>query len=1220
MKFIANKGAPDIPLELLEAQESNKLVFFCGAGISYPAGLPSFSELVDDVYDSVAISKSDLEIEAIKGGYYDRALGLLEQRIQGSDQTGINKVRRAIINRLDIAVDADVSTHEAILELSKTKDEKLRVVTTNVDRGFSLTSFSKKLIIDSAPKLPVAKPHKWASLVHLHGLIDTENDKNGEHLVFTSGDFGSAYLTERWASKFVTELFSHFTILFVGYSINDPVLRYMTDAIASDIRVGYNKFNKPFILASSPPNQQNSDFAAWKAKGVEPIFYSHGHNNLHKSLRAWADYSRDGLNGKARIIRLNAVIPPLPPYEQDESVKRVIDVLKEKTKLNDGDVSGYPSQVFSEMSDPPAPIEWLPILFDEGLLSIAKQSSSLSPVSLYPIHHNLIKPNLICENLWNWLVKHLESKVLVNWVLNNGVCLHPFLKEKIVYKLGDLGEPYQTFWRIITSSHIKCLSSSSSDSFNLIHDLKQWNDSLALKNLCKAIMPSIILKRPFYWDNEDTESGNRLYEVELSITLTEYSYDDLKKSDIYPKRLLGLLGCATNALNEAMELLELLGQIDEKDDRSHWDIVSILEHKQNRHLKSWVVLVKMCRDLWEEKFKSSPKGAEAFIGIWKDYKYPIFRRLVLHSYSITAVVTPDEALDYLLDDNGWWLWSTVTQREKFRLLAKVWPSISDKSVNNLIDLILKGPPRHMYRDDLSDSDWIGRYDRDVWHMLKKLNSFGRDIPVEAQSVLDTIQSKYEFWALEGGEKDEFTFWSETRSGNDTDIVSSDLFDLTVEDMVNQLTEKNTEYVDGRIDVFRFGVKDNHEKVIEVLEFISNNKINANRIWHAALVGLADSNEQYWATISNLLIGCEDAFYVEEAWVVAWWVSKASKNLEPFSNDEKAFWDVANRLFDYAEFDDIDDVSDVIGKAINNPIGIITEAFIDRFTKCNLKAGEGIPEPYYKFINRIMNESEGKYILGRVILASRLQYFHAIDPSWTEDTLIPKFDWQKNIEAGSMWQGYLWLPRITADLAREISEFLLDALGQPSLKDKNIERLYQLFIIICLEYPEQYKVGVQRKTMNSLGADGIKVVAEFLWRSSDGDQESKDNYWLNRIKPFIARAWPRMSSLASPETSGYLAMMCIQFNTSFADAVDTVKQYLVPDKDLSFFIHHLKDSPLISTQSEKVFELLSAIFSEEFQWPDEHFRYVLSEVINASPELMAHPKYKEMDEYLLKKGL
>jgi hypothetical protein len=38
MQFIAH--GPDIPDALLQAHEEGCVVFFCGAGISYPAGLP----------------------------------------------------------------------------------------------------------------------------------------------------------------------------------------------------------------------------------------------------------------------------------------------------------------------------------------------------------------------------------------------------------------------------------------------------------------------------------------------------------------------------------------------------------------------------------------------------------------------------------------------------------------------------------------------------------------------------------------------------------------------------------------------------------------------------------------------------------------------------------------------------------------------------------------------------------------------------------------------------------------------------------------------------------------------------------------------------------------------------------------------------------------------------------------------------------------------------
>lgn len=51
MQFIPH--GPDIPDDMLQAHEEGRLVFFCGAGISKPAGLPDFSQLVDNVCEKI---------------------------------------------------------------------------------------------------------------------------------------------------------------------------------------------------------------------------------------------------------------------------------------------------------------------------------------------------------------------------------------------------------------------------------------------------------------------------------------------------------------------------------------------------------------------------------------------------------------------------------------------------------------------------------------------------------------------------------------------------------------------------------------------------------------------------------------------------------------------------------------------------------------------------------------------------------------------------------------------------------------------------------------------------------------------------------------------------------------------------------------------------------------------------------------------------------------
>ncbi|WP_216655522.1 hypothetical protein [Vibrio sp. Vb339] len=59
MQFI--KDGPDIPDALLQAHEEGNVVFFCGAGISYPAGLPGFKGLVDKIYADIGETLNHLE-------------------------------------------------------------------------------------------------------------------------------------------------------------------------------------------------------------------------------------------------------------------------------------------------------------------------------------------------------------------------------------------------------------------------------------------------------------------------------------------------------------------------------------------------------------------------------------------------------------------------------------------------------------------------------------------------------------------------------------------------------------------------------------------------------------------------------------------------------------------------------------------------------------------------------------------------------------------------------------------------------------------------------------------------------------------------------------------------------------------------------------------------------------------------------------------------------
>ena len=81
MQFTPN--GPDIPDALLQAHEEGRVVFFCGAGISYSARLPGFAGLVDKLYSTLGVTPNAVQKAAIQTGQFDTAISLLEANIVG---------------------------------------------------------------------------------------------------------------------------------------------------------------------------------------------------------------------------------------------------------------------------------------------------------------------------------------------------------------------------------------------------------------------------------------------------------------------------------------------------------------------------------------------------------------------------------------------------------------------------------------------------------------------------------------------------------------------------------------------------------------------------------------------------------------------------------------------------------------------------------------------------------------------------------------------------------------------------------------------------------------------------------------------------------------------------------------------------------------------------------------------------------------------------------
>jgi NAD-dependent SIR2 family protein deacetylase len=142
-------AGPDIPLELVAAQEKGETIFVCGAGVSRGVGLPLFRGLVEGVYQHLGEDWTlhPAEREVMRqggqlGGQYDRVLRCLERRLAASNaprNRGMRERIRAAVRQVLAAPDnVDLGNHLALLELSRDAEGCNRILTTNFDTLFEM--------------------------------------------------------------------------------------------------------------------------------------------------------------------------------------------------------------------------------------------------------------------------------------------------------------------------------------------------------------------------------------------------------------------------------------------------------------------------------------------------------------------------------------------------------------------------------------------------------------------------------------------------------------------------------------------------------------------------------------------------------------------------------------------------------------------------------------------------------------------------------------------------------------------------------------------------------------------------------------------------------------------------------------------------------------------------------------------------------------------------
>lgn len=1265
MQFVTQ--GPDIPDALLQAHEEGRVVFFCGAGISRPAGLPDFGGLVQRLFQQAGEPPDKAESDLIGESQFDRAIGHYERRIQGGRTT----TRRGLSSILtgDLTKRRALTTHLALLTLGRSRDGGLKLVTTNFDTLFEDAVSRYRLPSPTIYHDPPTRL-RWDGVVHLHGRMPAQPSVDElDQLVLSDGDFGQAYLTQGWAARFVAGLFRDYTLCFVGYSIDDPVLRYMTAAHALD------GAQKMFAFASYEAGKAEPALQAWKDKHVTPILYDDAafHRSLHQTLHVWASIYRDGIRGKERLVARYAHRHPNESKPQNDFVGRVLWALADK--------SGLPAKRFADCNPTPS-LDWLLEAFSDeryrhsdlvrfdvparekidGNLhfSLIRRPASYDrtqPMRLVSGGSSESQWDDVMSHLARWLVRYLNDPRLVIWIAERGAQLHdrwPWLIEHELDRFASLerdaktaelneirlhapmavpGPLMRTLWRLLLSGRVK---SPWHDP-----DLYRWKDRLKREGLAttlrlelrELLTPKVVLKKPFRWGEEaaSMDEPTRIKQlVDWELTLAaDHVHSTLRDlaDEHWTSALLLLLEDFQQLLRDALDLLRELGEADDRSDRSHWDLPSVTRHWQNRGFRDWVSLIELLRDAWLVVRTNDSVRATRIAQSWFELPYPTFKRLALFAASQDDCIPPEQWVDWLLADGAWWLWSTDTGREVFRLLVLQGRHLAGAAQERLETAILAGPPREMYRDDLEADRWHDLVARSVWLHLAKLNTSGCVLGAPAAARLAEISNAYPQWQLAANERDEFSHWmSGTGDPDYQESRDVDIAPRKRQELVQWLTKPPPERRPFYEDTWRHVCRTRFFHSLYALCDLARDSVWPAGRWREALQAWAEEGMalRSWQYAAPLVQTMPDAVLQEIDHAVTWWIESASKSI---NRHEDILLDLCRRVLalplEAGSGSRIIrngvETYDPVGSAINHPIGHVTQALINLWFKQNPHDNDLLPADLKSVFTALCDVQVDRFRHGRVLLGSRLITFFRVDRPWTEQHLLPLFGWSNPVEAKALWEGFLWSPRLYQPLLTAFKSQFLDSANHYADLGEHRQQFSAFLTYAALGPTEGYTADEFRPAIGALPQEGLEESAQALYQAIEGAADQREDYWKSRAQPFWNQIWPKSREFATPRIAESLTRLVIAARGEFPAALATVQDWLQPIEHPHYIVHLLHESGLSKQFPADALLLLNAVITDQ-PWLPRELGQCLDEIVQAAPQLAQDARYLRLREYSRKRGI
>ena len=1120
----------DFPQPLLDALDTGNLVVFAGAGVSMgpPAGLPDFDGLAREIADVAGHPMPD----------GTRADLFLDQ-LQAKNVEVHNLAAEVLVGKDP----RPTPLHRNLLRFFRHPDD-VRIATTNFDGLFEAAS---KELFEAVPKsfegpaLPLGRD--FEGIVHAHGSIT-----DSRRMVLTYSDFGRAYLTdgEGWARRFARDLFSNWTVLFVGYSHSDPIMTYLTSALPAETQ------GRLFALVG----EHSGDLDHWRQMGIRPISFPQSDGSdfdqLNAAVAALGDHARRGSLGWQQYI--GAIAGGLPPIEEESA--DVIEFALESPER---------TRFFVQSARDPTWVPWLDargklanLFTHEGLTETDVLLSHWLAEQFAVKHDDVLLAalarhgNRVSSELWNRLAWHLGNSevegltapTLSRWV---HVLVNAVPPEVTVFVLMSLAE--------------NCAKLGESQSLVRVYELltatryQQQPDSARNASLDHQLADGM------FWE--------RCLEPHL------------------PEIAHSLLDIAARRLEERHSAHVAWGEGNRNWDLDNWFRSAIEPHDQDDIPYPIHPLVNVARDSLEWMADHRPVLAKAWAERFADSEAPLLRRLAVHAAACSAS-SGNETTDWLLERCD--VNELAIHHEVFRAAAKAYPQADNERRVALIEAVRDYRPPES--DDFDEDLLWARHCFDWFHWLSQADP---KCPL-ASEALDKISLQYPDFVPSN--HPDFTIWSETTTGTISSPLSADeLLSRPAAEWLSQLLEfqpTERERFDG-IDRWALlnsvsqAMRTNPSWGLELAQALVTTENWRSDLWPQVLSAWAQEHPSDGELPQLLSILSIREVQQEHTALVMDVLVQLIRHQTRLASDLLAEMDsIARSLRPYARSAAVSEAVASVGgvprdmgwlfRAINHPAGNLALYWVHRISLWRRLQPEPPPSLDGEFLHELDTVIAGDDVaagLGRTVLASQFHFLHAVAETWAVERLLPLFD-PEHDDFDFAWDGFLTWGRLSPPIAELLRGKLIGALHriQGNSDETRLTRFIDFYVAAMVWSIKGANDEWITRFFRQADGRATRAFAAQLGRrlrELDGDRQQEwwshwlGDYWKNRLRNIPRR-------LDDAEIAVMLEWV-LHLTGVFEEAVDVATGMRPVALEYSVILHRVGEREVVELYPDKFADFL-----------------------------------------------